>query len=417
MYNLSSIRYCVLILLAISSQGFADTSRIVDHVDQIKPDPSLTLTDVIELTQNKHPDSGWLAALEEEATAIRQRSESWSAGALQAGLSYEQVTSGTLHIVNSSVEMPLWNWGQQDAEERLAHNAQLSAAKQTAANKLRIAGLVRQSLWRMALEDVRYQQAASEVEIYQKLITKIQRRVELGDLPKTDFLLAQSELFAKRSTLIEAEAELMHARKWYNSITQMDKMPAQYLEELVDMTEIEQNHPLLQAINSQIQRKQAELDALKSVGSGQNVLSLGVNSDRGNNDERSNNTESFNIGISIPFGGSKHLAPQVAAVNVELNKLISQRLQIIRNLDLAHHEAKHNLEVNKVALATANEAKVVAEQLLKMTQLSFSVGEINLMDLLKIQSRTQQAILHAKEHSVIFQRDKALYNQAVGMLP
>jgi outer membrane protein, heavy metal efflux system len=52
-----------------------------------------------------------------------------------------------------------------------------------------------------------------------------------------------------------------------------------------------------------------------------------------------------------------------------------------------------------------------------MMELSFSVGEINLMDLLKIQARTQQAVLNAKQRSVMLQRDVALYNQAVGMLP
>jgi len=49
--------------------------------------------------------------------------------------------------------------------------------------------------------------------------------------------------------------------------------------------------------------------------------------------------------------------------------------------------------------------------------LSFSVGEINLMDLLKIQSRTQQAVLNAKQREVMLQRDIALYNQAVGVAP
>jgi hypothetical protein len=39
------------------------------------------------------------------------------------------------------------------------------------------------------------------------------------------------------------------------------------------------------------------------------------------------------------------------------------------------------------------------------------------MDLLKVKSRTQQAILNAKERSVMLQRDIALYNQAVGVLP
>jgi len=88
-----------------------------------------------------------------------------------------------------------------------------------------------------------------------------------------------------------------------------------------------------------------------------------------------------------------------------------------RDLEQAHHEAEHNLEVNRVELNTANEQKKVSEELLNMTQLAFSVGEIHLLDLLKIESRTQQAILYAKERAVMLQRDKALYNQAVGVMP
>jgi hypothetical protein len=52
-----------------------------------------------------------------------------------------------------------------------------------------------------------------------------------------------------------------------------------------------------------------------------------------------------------------------------------------------------------------------------MAQLSFSAGEINLMDLLKIQARSFNAIRHAKEHKVMLQKNIALYNQAVGVLP
>jgi len=36
---------------------------------------------------------------------------------------------------------------------------------------------------------------------------------------------------------------------------------------------------------------------------------------------------------------------------------------------------------------------------------------------LKIQSRTQQAILNAKERALILERDQAFYNQAVGVMP
>jgi cobalt-zinc-cadmium efflux system outer membrane protein len=215
----------------------------------------------------------------------------------------------------------------------------------------------------------------------------------------------------------QAEAELMHARKRYTTITQMTKIPGDYQEKLVALTEIQQNHPALVAVSSQIERKQAELNALKLTGSGQTNVAVGVNSDQFTNDPRSNMTASFNIGVTVPFGGDAHLAPQVAAINVELNKLIAEREQLSRDLEQAHHEAEHNLEVNRVELGIANELKRVAEDHLKMTQASFSVGEINLMDLLRIQSRTQQAVLNAKQRSVMLQRDIALYNQAVGVLP
>ena len=389
----------------------------VQHLDPIVVDQQLSLAQLVDQTLEKYPDVAWLDALEQEAGAIQQRSESWLAGAPQAGLRFQEATSGTLHYVDATVQMPLWNLGQRDAERKTGEQAGISAEQQTAAVKLRVAGLVRAALWDIALQTIRFDQAQAEVDISQQLADKVKRRVELGDLPHSDELLAYSELLQKRSVLTLAEAELMHARKRYTSITQTTKFPALYQEQLSVIKEIQQNHPALLAVNSQIDRKQAELDALKLTGSGQTNLTVGVNSDRGNNDPRSNSTESFNIGVNVPFGGSAHLQPQIAAVNVELNRLKAAREQLFRDLEQAHHEAEHNLEVNRVELGIANELKQVAERHLTMAQSAFSAGEIDLMDLLKIQSRTQQAILNAKERAVLLQRDQALYNQAVGVAP
>jgi outer membrane protein TolC len=194
-------------------------------------------------------------------------------------------------------------------------------------------------------------------------------------------------------------------------------MPAKYGEELAALKEIQHNHPVLAAINSQIERKQAEIKAIKLVGSGQSNLAIGINSDRGFNDDRSNETESFNIGVNVPFGGEAHLAPHIAAAQVEMAKLVSEREQLYRNLEQAHHEAEHNLQVNAAEFDIAKQLQEVAEDHFKMMQFSFSAGEIDLMDLLKVQARAQQAILGAKERSIIIERDKALYNQAVGVMP
>lgn len=390
---------------------------IVDHLDPIEIDTTLSLSRVVDLTLDKYPDAAWISAMEQEAAAIASRSESWTAGASQTFLSFQEATSGTLHYIDANVQVPLWNPGQRDAEKKLAERAEVSTETQAAATKLRVAGLVRGALWDMALQKIRYEQAQNEIAFFEQLLAKIRLRVQLGDLPRADLLLAQTELLQKRSVFTQAEAELMHARKRYSSITQMTKMPSSYQESLAGLSEIQQNHPALAALNSQIERKQAEINATKLIGSGQTNIAVGINSDQFTNDPRSNKTASFNIAVTVPFGGSAHLAPQIAAVNVELNKLIAEREQLFRNLEQTHHEAKHNLEVNEVELGIANELKQVAEEHLNMMHMSYSVGEIDLLDLLKIQSRTQQAILNARERSVMLQRDKALYNQAVGVLP
>jgi outer membrane protein TolC len=405
------------VFLLATSLTFADTPPIVDHEDPIEVDSKLTLSKVISDAMEKYPDTAWLNSLEDEAAAIARRSKSWTAGASQVSLRFQEASSGTMHYVDAGVQIPLWNPGQRNAEKAIARQAESSGAAQSAAVRLRVAGLIRGALWDIALQKIRHEQAVADLDIVEQLYAKVERRVELGDLPVADALLAQTERLQKLSNLTLAEAELMHARKRYTSITQSTKMPGQYAENLVALKEIQHNHPVLAAINSQIERKQAEVKAIKLVGSGQTNVAIGINSDRGFNDSRSNETESFNIGVNVPFGGEAHLAPQIAAANVEMAKLISEREQLHRDLEQAHHEAEHNLKVNAAELDIANQLQQVAEDHLQMMQLSFSVGEIDLMDLLKIQSRAQLAILNAKERSVILERDKALYNQAVGVVP
>lgn len=411
---LKAITVATLIVLAAS----ADNKPKVEHDDPIVVDNALTLAKVIDLTMEKFPDMAWVKSLEEEAAAIKKRGDKWTYGPMEAGLRFQEATSGTLHYIDATVQVPLWNFGQREAEQKFGMKAEASASMVSEATKLRIAGLVRGALWDMEIEKVRYEQARAEIAIFEQLLAKVERRVELGDLPRADVLLAQTELLEKLSQLTQAEAELMHARKRYSSITQLTKIPASFQEKLVELKKIEFSHPSFVAMNSQIARKQAEIEANNFLGSGQTKLVVGVNSDRAsNNDPRTNDTESFNIGVNIPFDGDDFYGPVVAALNVELNRLIADREQLYRDLELAHHEAEHNLEVNEAELEIANELKSVAEEHLKMMEISFSVGEMSLMDLLKIQSRTQQAILRAKERAIILQRDIALYNQAVGVLP
>ena len=353
--------------------GRVDSAQAVEHLDPIEIDASLTLAKLIDLTMQKYPDTAWLNSLEEEAAAIAERSKSWTAGASQLTIGYQSISTFRLNYASGYLQVPLWNLGQRDAEHKLANQAEASAEAQAVSIKLRVAGLVRGALWDMALAKIRYEQAQADMDTYEKLLATIKRYVEVGDLPRADELMSQSELLQKRSAFTLAEAELMHSRKRYASITQTTKVPTTYEENLAALKEIGQNHPSLVAINGQIERKQAELNAIKAIGSGQTNVIAGILSDEGI-DSRSNKAELFNVGVSVPFGGRAHIAPQIASINVELNRLIADREQLYRDLEQAHHEAEHNLEVNQVELATANEQKQVSEEVIKNDVLGFFRG-------------------------------------------
>jgi len=406
----------VPVFAEVATWQIQSTESMVNHHDPLEIDKTLTLSKVIDLTMETHPDINLIASLEEESAAISERSKSWTAGASQIAIGYQSISTFRLNYGSANLMIPIWNFGQRDAQENLAKEAEKNVGLQALSIKLRVAGLVREALWNMALAKIRFEQAREERQTAKHLLETIKRRVEVGDLPLADKLLAETEFLQKQSVLIMAEAELMHTHKRYTSITRIVKVPVVHDEDLVGVKELGRNHPSLVAINGEIDRKQAEINALKAVGSGQTNVVAGILSDEGI-DYRSNHAEFFNVGVVVPFGGSAHAQPQIAALNVELTTLTSQQEMLYRELEQAHHEAEHNMEVNEVELENANERKKVSEELLKMTQLAFSVGEIDLMDLLKIQSQTQQSILYAKERAVIMKRDIAFYNHAIGVVP
>ncbi|WAR45061.1 TolC family protein [Methylomonas rapida] len=392
---------------------------VIEHLDPIDVDPQLNLAQLLEQTLEKYPDRLINEALQQEAEALKERGDSWLAGSTALVLDYADDTVGSdrgSREASANVEFTVWNWGQRSAAQDVAERAQVAAGKQSNAVKWEVARLLREALWDMALAENRLQLARNTMQISAQLLGKVRRRVELGDLPRADLLLAESDHLQNQALLTQAEAELMHSRKSYASLTQTTRIPASYQETLSAVQSIQPDHPLLEAINALIARKQAMVEWTKTTDSiNQPKVSIGAKTTR---DQRGgSDDQSTNIGVVIPFGHSTYDAPEIAAAHLELNQVLAQREHLQRQLEKNLHEAEHVLEVNRAELKIATQMKDIAEQHLKMMEISFESGEINLLDLLKIQARSLEAIRNAKEQEVKLQRNVALYNQAVGVLP
>jgi len=405
--------------LGIASAGEGDGEWVVGHIDALPYDPSLSLKSVVESTYEQYPQGSVIGAMKEEAESLARRSDSLIAGYPMLYLQYIDdrywSNKGVVQI-QTGYQIPIWMWNQRSASQKVAEEAEKGAGLFASAIKHEVAGLVREALWNLVLMENRRGLAQQVYGVSEQLFATVKRRVELGDLARSDALLAESDLLDKKSQLALAEAEVMHARHAYRNLTRLDKAPRQFEEPQSKLDAIQEQHPAIAAANALVERAQAEVEFTRLSKQGNQPSFL-----IGTQHERFPETGKFNhetnLVVQVPFGGDAWNGPYVSQANIALNQKIADRAALIRRLERALHEAAHVLEVDQATLAIATQRKEIAETHLKMSRLAFESGEIALIDYLKIQANAQAAIRDAMERAILVQRDKAFYNQVVGEVP
>ena len=392
---------------------------LVDHLDPLPYDEKLSLKQVVDATFENYPQGSMIGALKDESQALTRRTDSLIAGYPMIYLQWiddRLLSNQGVMQIQTGYQIPIWMWGQRSASRQVAEEAEKSANQFSIALKHEIAGLVRESLWNLLLMENRRGLAQQVFDLSKQLFATVQRRVELGDLARSDELMAESDLLDKKSQLTLAEAEVMHARKAYMNLTRLDKAPKLFEEKRSTTAEIQEQHPAIAAANAVIERAQAEVEftRLSKQGNQPSIL-IGTQNERFEGQSNINNET--NLVLQIPIGGDSWNAPFVAQANVALTQKVADRAGLMRRLEKALHEAEHNLEVDRATLEIANQRKAIAETHLNMSRLAFEAGEIQLIDYLKIQANAQAAIRDAMERAIMVQRDTAFYNQVVGIVP
>lgn len=395
--------------------------EFVSHSDfeDLVVDQALTLGEVIDTTYHHFPQQAILSAYEDEARALEQRSTSWIAGYPMIYLQWiddSLISDRGISDIQSGYQVPIWMWGQKEASEKVTEQAAAAVERYAKALRHEIAGLVRNSLWAIRIAEIRRDFAHTVHEVSEELLRIIQRRVELGDLAKTDLLLAESDALGKKTLLIHAEVDLQNARKAYQNLTRSSHLPLRFDEGLTAAKELDDHHPALAAATASVERAQAEVDLVRLSKQG-NQPSVMIGTDSTSVDRQRDYGTGTNLVLQIPIGGDDWHAPQVAQANVALNEKLAQRESLFRQLEKALHDAHRTLELDRNALGIANRRKTIAETQLKMSKVALEAGEIALIDYLKIQETAQAALKDAAEREVLVQRDIATLNQVLGVTP
>jgi outer membrane protein TolC len=412
------LRAALLLTVWAATSGMTGES-ITGETPVVPYDPMLKLAKVVEQSFEHYPQQALIQASEQEVQALQTRASSWIAGYPLIFLQYIDdtiISNQGLVEVQSGYQIPIWMWGQKDASQKVADQAAQSTAAFGKAVKHEVAGLVRDALWNIKLAENRYDTARQVYEVATRLVSTVARRVELGDLSRSDLLMAESDALEKKTLVGQSELELIKAYQAYTNVTRQQKVPGEFTEKQSPTEAIGESHPSVFAVNAMIERAQAQVEWTRIYKQGnQPSIMVGTNHARTFEGEAMNSGS--NLVVQIPIGGDDWNQPFVAEANLALNQKIVERDILMRELNKALAAVRRSIETNRALLEIAERRREIAETQIRMNQLAFESGEIELINFLKIQSTAQTTIRDARERAILLQRDLAVYNQVVGVTP
>jgi len=399
--------------------GFAAGAELPSHQHAALPvDEALGMTDAVAAAFELYPTRVELTARAEEADAWTDRGQSWLADRPSLTMRYQSDRWGADNgpdEYEAGVELPLWGIGGRSAVQNFGDALSAESVAADLALRWKVAGFLRSTLWGIALAENDHELAEQALETAARLTTSVERRHELGDVALSDVLLAQSTFLEAQTVLIEATAALLDAERAYRSVTGLERRPPFLAETLSQRHDVEPDHPALAFANAEVIRAEASVAvAEKTFKSGASLL-IGPRSERAA--FATEFDESIGITVNIPFGGSSHRRTEISAASREAADARATRDQQMRLLTLDLHEAAHSLNVVSENLAASSERMDLAERHQEMGESAYEKGELELIDLLKVQATAIAAKRQVTRLKIDQKRQTAFYNQAVGKLP
>lgn len=376
-----------------------------------------TLRDALASASARAPLLQAAEARRSEMSAQRTQADAWFAGApaLEVGQRTDRPTDN-LGKREFEIELtaPLWLPGQRASRQDLVEAERSENELTIDTLRLGVAGELRNAVWAASAAKAERQLASARAETARQLEDEVARRVQAGDLARTDLLLAQAERFAAETAELEAESKLVQAQQRYMALTGLTELPNDALEsrrnELAPGA-----HPRVEAARRALARAQVNLQVVQD--SRRDAPELAVQYQRGRDEFDSPTHDSVRVGIKIPFGTDGRNQPLLAAANTEITKAQVELRVAEAAVDAEIREAKTTLANAERAATLTEQRETAANENLGLTKRAFDLGELPLVQLLRVQALAQEAQAAHLLQKTALALAIARVNQAQGLLP
>ncbi|RAS06817.1 TolC family protein [Cupriavidus alkaliphilus] len=374
-------------------------------------------------------DAAWERSVAFQATEGRRLEAAASriqADALIAG----PPTLGLLHrddrwterrgLRESEVQLgvPVWLPGQRAARGDLADAHAAEAEAGAALARLNLAAEVRERVWQLAAVEGEREVMRRRAGIAASLRDDVRRRVNAGDLARTDLLLAQQDDLAAQGLLAESEARVVEAKARLLQATGVSALPLRYDETAApaaDPAAHAASHPRREAAQQAVLRGERQLGYLRKSRRDPPEVGVMYRNDRAGGGMPGDQT--VGLFVRIPFATDARNLPRETAAQTELMTARAELERTERNVRAEIDAAQAALRLAEQQLGLTQERSAALSERAALLRKTFNAGEIGLPEVLRAQNQALEA-----EADLARQRARrgiaiATLNQALGVLP
>ncbi|MEP7282769.1 MAG: TolC family protein [Rubrivivax sp.] len=380
--------------------------------------PTASLADAAELAWQRTPAAQALPQREAEAGAAARAAAGWTPGPPTLSVSnLNDRLNGRAGRQEWELEIatPLWLPGQRAAQQSRTQTQRALMPAQSAAQRLALAGQVREAWWQLAATQAGVRAAARRLDSAQALQADVERRWHAGDLARTDANAAQAESHTARLEWMTAQLERDNAQAAWRVLTDVAP-PETFADEAVANTPASIDaHPALVAAGAAADAAQAQLRLREQSGREAPELALRWVRDR----DITGAPYASRIGVQlrIPLSSQPRSLAEQAGARAELLEAQTARERLREQLALDAERTQRELESTLRMLALARERAMLSADTLQLLQKSFSLGETDLPALLRARADAFSADAELTRQQLARSAAISRLNQALGAMP
>ena len=388
----------------------------------------LTLSTLLEAAWSRQPEAQSYTERLRAAESLRAANSAWTADApamLLQGKTDRPGSGAGGREVEVGVALPLWLPGQRQRAVALSDAQMLTLQGSLKAQRLQLAGLVREGWWQLQRTQTEMALAQTRVANAQQMARDVARRVKAGDLARADQHQAEGAVAQAESALAEAQGAYevsLHALRGLTG--RQDLLP----ENLAAVSEgdvstplptsdapADDQHPLMAQALAQQSMVSAQADLAASSRRASPELTVLTTRSRGQTGDPYQ--QSITVGLRVPFGAGVRADARQAEALAAAQEAQAMTLQMRARLQAQAASALARLRGAQAQWQATHRQAQLAKESQNFFDKSFRLGETDLPTRLRIEQEAVQAQKALSRARIDVSAAWSAWWQAMGELP